>query len=90
MTTHRILNALLAVFVVSAWLYLAANFDRETAEGDARHQAGLPALSAEARFARAAQAICGPNAGWSETTTRGQIVCKTKRGHKTLTAQVTP
>jgi len=87
MTIHRILNALLAVAVVSAWLYLAANFDREAAEGDTRHQAGL---SAELRFARAAQAVCGPNAGWSETTTRGQIVCKTKRGHKTMTAQVQP
>jgi hypothetical protein len=85
MTIHRTLNALLALFVGAAWLYLAANFDAETAEGDARHQAGL---SDELRFARAAQAICGPNAGWSETTTRGQIVCKTKRGHKTITAQV--
>jgi len=73
--------------VVSAWLYLAAHFDAEVALGDVRHQAGI---SAEQRFAKAAQAICGPNAGWSETTTRGQIVCKTKRGHKTITAQVQP
>jgi hypothetical protein len=33
---------------------------------------------------------CGPNAAWSETTHKGQIVCKTKHGHRTMTAQVTP
>ena len=87
LTTHRILNVLLAIAVTGTWLYLAANFDRETTEGDARHQAGL---AEDLRFARAAQAICGPNAGWAETTHKGQIVCKTKRGHKTITAQVQP
>ena len=87
MTTHRILNVLLAVFVVSAWLYLAANFDREAAEGDARHQAGL---SDELRFARAAQAICGgENASW-DLLADGAMQCRTKRGAKTITAQVQP
>jgi hypothetical protein len=87
LTTHRILNALLAVVVTGTWLYLAANFDAEAEQGDTRHQA---ALAEDLRFARAAQAVCGPNAGWSETTHKGQIVCKTKRGHKTITAQVQP
>lgn len=87
MTTHRILNALLAVFVASAWLYLAANFDTETEQGDARHQAGL---SAEQRFARAAQAMCGgENAVWTPLAD-GSVQCRTKRGHKIITAQVTP
>jgi len=84
MTAHRILNVLLAVFVVSAWLYLAANFDREAIEGDTRHQAGL---SAEQRFARAAAALCGENAAW-ELLADGAVQCRTKRGHKTITAQV--
>ena len=87
MITHRILNTLLAIFVIGAWLYLAANFDAETEQGDTRHQAGL---AEDMRFARAAQAVCGPNAAWSETTHKGQIVCKTKHGHRTMTAQVTP
>jgi hypothetical protein len=87
MTTHRILNVLLAVFVAAAWLYLAANFDREAIEGDTRHQAGL---SAELRFARAAAALCGgENASW-ELLADGSVQCKTKRGHKTITAQVQP
>ena len=85
MRTHRILNVALTVVVVSAWLYLAAHFDAEAATQDLRHQAGI---SAEQRFAHAAQAICGPNAGWSETGTMGEVVCKTKRGHKAITAEV--
>ena len=52
-----------------------------------RHQAGL---DAEQRFARAAQKLCGANAAWSETGTKGEVVCKTKRGYKTITAQVQP
>lgn len=87
MTIHRVLNWMLAIAVVGTWSILIANFDREAEQGDARHQAGL---AEELRFARAAQAVCGPNAGWSETTHKGQIVCKTKRGHKTMTAQVQP
>ena len=85
MTTHRILNTLLAVLVAAVWLYLAANFDREAAEGDTRHQAGL---SAELRFARAAAAMCGgENASW-QLLPDGSVQCRTKRGHKTITAQV--
>jgi hypothetical protein len=87
MSTHRILSALLALFVVSAWLYLAANFDREAAEGDQRHQAGL---SAELRFARAAAALCGgENANW-QLLPDGAVQCRTKRGAKTITAEVQP
>ncbi len=87
MSTHRILNTLLAVLVAAAWLYLAANFDREVIEGDARHQAGL---SAELRFARAAAALCGgENASW-QLLADGAVQCKTKRGAKTITAQVQP
>lgn len=85
-TTHRILNTLLAVLVTAAWLYLAANLDAEAEQGDTRHQAGL---SAELRFARAAAALCGENAAW-ELLGDGSVQCKTKRGHKTITAQVQP
>ena len=87
MTIHRILNVLLAVFVASAWLYLAANFDREAAEGDTRHQAGL---AEDLRFARAAAAMCGgENASW-QLLPDGSVQCRTKRGHKTITAEVRP
>ena len=86
-TTHRILNVLLAVLVTAAWLYLGAHFDADLARGDQRHQAGL---AAEMRFAKAAAALCGgENATWT-LLADGSVVCKTKRGHKTLTAQVQP
>ena len=84
MRTHRILNVALAVVVISAWLYLAANFDHETTEGDARHQAGL---ASELRFAKAAASVCGANAAW-ELLGDGAVQCRTKRGHKTITAEV--
>lgn len=86
MTIHRALNIILIVLVTGGWMYLAANFDRETAEGDARHQADL---SAEQRFARAAAAVCGQNAGW-DLLADGSIQCRTKRGAKTIVAQVAP
>lgn len=87
MTIHRILDWLLAIAVVGTWLILIANFDREAEQGDTRHQAGL---SAELRFARAAQAMCGgENAGW-DLLPDGAVQCRTKRGHKTITAQVQP
>ncbi len=44
---------------------------------------------AEARFAKAAQAACGANAGW-QTIDGYTVQCLTKRGNKTIVAQVTP
>ena len=60
-----------------------AAIDSAAAQRDARQ-----ALLAEARFARAAQALCGENAGWQRRDD-GALQCLTKRGHKTITAQVT-
>ena len=61
-----------------------ANLDTASAHGDAQR-----AAMAEAKFAKAAQAACGANAGWQLVD--GQTVqCSTKRGHKTIVAQVTP
>ena len=36
-----------------------------------------------ARFEKAAREICGENASWALTSGKNEIVCKTKRGHKT-------
>lgn len=86
-TTHRILNWLLAVAVIGTWLLLAAHFDADIEQGDQRHQAGL---AAELRFARAAAVMCGgENAVW-DLLADGSVQCKTKRGAKTITAQVQP
>jgi hypothetical protein len=61
-----------------------AALDTADAERDARQ-----AVLAEARFARAAQQICGENAGW-QLRADGALQCTTKRGHKTITAKVQP
>lgn len=47
-------------------------------------------MEAERRhFETAAQALCGPNAAWADLG-GGTVQCRTKRGHKTIVAQVTP
>lgn len=45
------------------------------------------AAQQRARFERAAQAMCGENAGWRELDD-GRIACFTKRGHKTMVAKL--
>ncbi len=82
--THRILNWLLAAAVIAAWMTMAASFDKKRFEGDERHEKAV-----EARFARAAQEVCGPNSTWRETNHKGEIVCLTKRNQPTKTAMVT-
>ena len=85
MTAHRILNTMLAAFVIAAWMFLAANFDREAGEQDTSAQA----VAAEAqRFERAARAICGGENANVELLANGSVQCRTKRGAKTITAQV--
>ncbi|NDH54854.1 MAG: hypothetical protein EBY24_23430 [Betaproteobacteria bacterium] len=62
-----------------------AALDTAAAQRDARQ-----ATLAEARFARAAQQVCGgENAGW-QLRGDGAVQCFTHRGHKTITARVTP
>lgn len=64
-------------------------------DGPSDHQAAIDAAAAqrdarqavltEARFARAAQQLCGENAGWQRRDD-GALQCTTKRGHKTIVA----
>lgn len=82
--THRIFNWALAAAVIAGWLTMAAHFDQKRFEGEQRHEKAV-----EARFARAAQEICGTNATWRETTHKGEVVCLTKRNQPTKTAMVT-
>ena len=59
-----------------------AAIDTAAAERDAQR-----AAVAEAKFARAAQSMCGENAGW-QLRADGAVQCLTKRGHKTSVAVV--
>ena len=42
---------------------------------------------AQARFEKAAQAMCGENAGWTKLE-NGTVQCFTKKGHKTQKVQL--
>jgi hypothetical protein len=66
-------------------------------DGPSDHQAAMDAASdakatqaekrAQARFEKAAQAMCGDNAGWTQLE-NGAVQCLTKRGHKTQKVQL--
>ena len=69
---------------------VATMFSIQVIDNGAEHEVAAEELvkqNRQDRFEKAAREICGPNAGWSLTTNQDAIVCKTKRGHKTKTAQ---
>ena len=61
--------------------YQAAIDAAADAKATQREQAAL------ARFEKAAQAMCGDNAGWTQLE-NGAVQCLTKRGHKTQKVQL--
>lgn len=67
---------------------LIADHSAERAQADSLQDA-IQAEAAQARFAKAAQAICGPNAAWADVGA-GVVQCTTKRGFKTQIARVQP
>jgi len=89
MNRHRITNAILVAINVAFFaglLSLSYLLDGVTA---APVQANT-ATTAQQRFERAAQDVCGgQNASW-ELLDDGSVQCSTKRGHKTVTARVSP
>lgn len=92
MNAHRLLNwtlaaAMAAVLSTSYLLDGPEDHSSETASSLALEDA-LKAEARQERFDKAARSICGENAGW-RITTNNQLVCLTKRGHKTTkTAQL--
>jgi hypothetical protein len=66
-------------------------------DGPSDHQAAMDAAAdakatqteqrAQARFEKAAQQMCGDNAGWTQLE-NGAVQCFTKRGHKTQKVQL--
>jgi len=77
----------------SCWPGPGPAIDDHSAELDqAREleQAQRDAQRVERRFDRAAQAICGPQSPWQLLADGVSIQCLTKRGIKTIVAQVRP
>ncbi len=66
-------------------------------DGPSDHQAAIDAAAdakatqrekaQQARFEKAAQSMCGNNAGW-QLLENGTVQCFTKRGHKTQKVQL--
>lgn len=87
----RVINWLLALALVALLAGVGPAIDDHSAE---RAQAdslqdSIKAEAAQARFAKAAQAICGDNAAWLDLG-GGAVQCLTHRGRKTIVAQVQP
>lgn len=86
-----LLALILAALLSSAWLLdrpLIDDHSSERAQADSLQDA-IKAEAVQARFAKAAQAICGSNAAWADLG-NGAVQCLTHRGHKTTVAQVQP
>ena len=83
---HTLINIALFCGIVGCMVGIQA-IDDNSAEHEVAKQE-LVKQNRQDRFEKAAREICGENAGWSLTTNQDAIVCKTKRGHKTKTAQL--
>lgn len=87
MSLHRITNWLLAIAIVLVYA-LMQTLDGPTDHG-AEHAQALALLdaqrtgAAELRFAKAAAAVCGPNAA-AQDLGNGMVQCMTHKGRKTV------
>lgn len=79
LTTALLLTGLLGLlgFVGPALDVEDHGYEHEVAREEAIKQAQ------QARFERAAREVCGENASWALTQGKNEIVCKTRRGHRT-------
>lgn len=93
MTRSPLTPWLAAIAIVLAYIGIAAldgptDHSTEVAQAqdiDDAHKAEAARL----RFEAAAQAMCGPQAAW-RAVDQTSVQCLTKRGRKTIVAQVTP
>ncbi len=88
LTYVRAANAALVAFLTVAifWLsgVLGPSLEDHRGESAAARQA-IRELAQQERFAKAAQAMCGPNAAY-EDLGNGEVQCFTHRGKKTIRA----
>jgi hypothetical protein len=78
---HTAINVALFCGILAAMVGIqhldSKGYEHEVAREEMAKQAR------EARFERAAREVCGENGSYTVTSGTNQIVCKTKRGHKT-------
>ncbi len=76
-TIPRALNTVLALIVITAWMYIASVFDAELAADQPVNQQE----AAQARRDFAAQEICGPNSAF-EWVSDKTLQCFSKHGRR--------
>ena len=80
--------AALAALVLSTAYLLDGPSDYQAAiDAAADAKATQREQAQQARFEKAAQQMCGENAGWTQLE-NGSVQCFTKRGHKTQKVQL--
>jgi hypothetical protein len=88
---NQIINWTMAIavsLVLSTAYLLDGPSDHQAAQdASADSQATQREQAALARFEKAAQAMCGDNAGWAKLE-NGAVQCFTKRGHATQKVQL--
>jgi len=80
--------ALVLAYIGMAVLDGPTDHSTEVAQAQAIDDAHI-AEAARLRFEAAAQAMCGPQAAW-RAVDQTSVQCLTKRGRKTIVAQVQP
>ncbi len=81
MTRHTAINAAIFTGILAAMVGIQAIDDHSQEHQVAKEE--LAKQRQQDRIAKAAREVCGENAGFSITEGKNEIVCKTKRGHKT-------
>ena len=85
--THRAINFLLSAFWVIAILWalgvLGPVLDGQGQEESAAAKQAIQGLDEQARFAKAAQAMCGPNAAYTDLG-NNEVQCMTHKDRKTI------
>ena len=76
----RVVTPILSAIGMAVLLGNLGNALDEYVQGTAMQREAQKAAQEEARFIKAARAICGPQAGWVVTDIPGEIQCITKRG----------
>lgn len=80
--------AIVLLYIMAAVLDGPTDHSTEVAQAQAIDDAHK-AEAARLRFEAAAQAMCGPQAAW-RAVDQTSVQCLTKRGRKTIVAQVQP
>ena len=83
---HTLINTALFCAIVGCMFGIQAiddhGYEQEVAKRELAKQAR------EMRFEKAAQEVCGPNAGYRLTHKQGEVICLSKRGSKTKVSQL--